>query len=103
MEENMTYAAIKGGIANLTRQMASYYGQFSIRVNTICPGGLKGHVAGKNLKQNKNFVLNYSKRVPLKRLGEPHEVASTALFLASEASSYISGSIVMVDGGWTSI
>ena len=103
MRENMTYTAIKGGITNLTRQMAAYYGKFNIRVNTLCPGGLKGHIAGKRDKQNPVFVKQYSKKTPLNRLGLPEEIASTALFLASDASSYITGSTIMVDGGWTAI
>ena len=103
MYENMTYAAIKGGIDNLTRQMASYYGQYNIRINTLCPGGLKGHVAGESDKQVPKFVEQYSKKTPLKRLGRPEEVASVALFLASEASSYITGATIVVDGGWTCV
>ena len=47
-----------------------------IRVNNVCSGGLKGHVAGKSSQQEKNFVKNYSKKVPLKRLGEPEEIVS---------------------------
>ena len=103
MNESMAYATIKGGITNLSRQMASYYGQFGIRVNTLCPGGLDGHVSGSADSQDPTFIDNYSNKVPLKRLGKSEEVASTALFLASEASSYISGATIMVDGGWTSI
>ena len=103
MQENMTYAAIKGGITNLTRMMASYYGQFNIRINTLCPGGLEGHVAGKSSKQNPTFVQQYSKKTPLKRLGKAEEIASTALFLASDAASYITGATIMVDGGWTAV
>jgi NAD(P)-dependent dehydrogenase (short-subunit alcohol dehydrogenase family) len=103
MHENMTYAAIKGGITNLTRQMASYYGQFNIRVNTLCPGGLEGHIAGKKDKQNSVFIKQYNKKTPLKRLGQADEIATVALFLASEAASYITGATIMVDGGWTAI
>lgn len=103
MKENMTYAAIKGGISNLSRLMASYYGKFSIRVNTICPGGLLGPVAGKANSQCEAFVKNYSNKTPLKRLGKPEEIASVVLFLASEAASYITGATIMVDGGWTAI
>lgn len=101
MDENMTYAAIKGGITNLTRQMASYYGQFNIRVNTLVPGGLSGHVAGKSDSQNLVFVQQYSHKTPLKRLGRAEEIASTALFLASNAASYMTGATIMVDGGWS--
>ena len=100
MQENMTYAAIKGGITSLTRQMASYYGQFNIRVNTLCPGGLEGHVAGKSSKQNPIFVKQYNKKTPLKRLGRAEEIGSVALFLSSDAASYITGATIMVDGGW---
>jgi len=97
MHENMTYAAIKGGITNLTRQMASYYGQFNIRVNSLCPGGISSD------NHDPVFVDQYSKKSPLKRLGRAEEVASTALFLASDAASYINGATIMVDGGWTAI
>ena len=103
MKECMAYATIKGGITNLSRQMASYYGKYGIRVNTLCPGGLVGHVAGSSDSQDQTFVENYSNKVPLKRLGKSEEIASTALFLASEAASYISGATIMVDGGWTAI
>lgn len=103
MHENMAYVAIKGGITNLTRQMASYYGQYNIRVNTLCPGGLEGHVAGKSDTQNPVFVEQYINKVPLKRMGRAEEIASVALFLASDAASYITGATIMVDGGWTAI
>lgn len=103
MKENLTYSLIKGGIINYTRQMASYYGKHNIRINTICPGGIVGSVANLADKQSKKFVKNYSYQVPLKRLGNPEEIASTILFLASSASSYITGSTLMVDGGWTAV
>jgi NAD(P)-dependent dehydrogenase (short-subunit alcohol dehydrogenase family) len=103
MKENMPYSMIKGGLANLTRQMASYYGKFGVRVNDICSGGLKGHVAGKSSFQEKQFIKNYEKKVPLKRLGNPEEIANVVTFIASDASSYITGSNVLVDGGWTII
>ena len=103
MHENMAYAVIKGGITNLTRLMASYYGQYNIRINSLCPGGLKGHVAGKNDTQHPVFIKQYSKKTPLRRLGFSEEIASTALFLASAASSYITGATIMVDGGWSAL
>ncbi len=103
MRENMSYASIKGGITNLTRQMASYYGIHNIRVNTLCPGGISGHVAGKDDDQNPVFVKNYCKKTPLKRMGNPEEIAAVALFLASDAASYITGTTITVDGGWTAI
>ena len=103
MRENFAYAAIKGGIVNFTREMAAYYGKKNIRTNVICPGGIEGHVAGLNKKQPAKFLKSFKKIVPLSRLGKPHEIASTAAFLSSDASSYINGATIMVDGGWTSI
>ena len=103
MTENMPYTMIKGGLVNLTRQMASYYGRFDIRINSICSGGLIGHVAGKSSAQEKQFTRNYEKKVPLKRLGNSEEVANVVTFIASDAASYITGSNILVDGGWTII
>ena len=97
MRENMTYSVIKGGINNLTKQMASYYGKYQIRCNALCPGGIE------EKKHNSKFLKNYKNKVPLKRFCKSTDVAASALFLASEASSYITGSTIMVDGGWTII
>jgi NAD(P)-dependent dehydrogenase (short-subunit alcohol dehydrogenase family) len=97
MKESMTYSIIKGGINQLTKQMASYYGKYRIRINAICPGGIR------EKKHNKIFIKNYLKKVPLKRFCRPQDVAASALFLSSDASSYITGTIFMVDGGWTSV
>ena len=103
MEENMNYSIIKGGINNFAKQLASHYGPYKIRVNSVCPGGIIGHVKGSKKNQDRKFLENYSKNCPLKRLGNPDEVASSVLFLASDASSYITGTSFLVDGGWTAI
>ena len=96
MSESMTYAAIKGGIINSVRSMASYYGKYNVRINALCPGGIFDN-------QPIKFVKRYSARTPLKRMAFAHEIASVALFLVSDASSYVTGSTVMVDGGWSCI
>jgi len=83
--------------------MASYYGKYKIRVNCVCPGGLFGHVAGVSKIQTSTFKKRYNENVPLKRMGNPDEVAAAILFLSTDAASYITGSTFMVDGGWTSI
>ena len=62
---------------------------------------LNGHVAGKSKSQQKQFIKNYENKVPLKRLGNADEVANVITFIASDASSYITGSNILVDGGWT--
>lgn len=92
----MAYSAIKGGVVNLTRYLASYFGEYNIRANTICPGGVLDN-------QSKAFLENYAKQVPLKRMSNPDEIAAAVLFLACDASSYITGSTLMVDGGWTAV
>ena len=89
MKENVVYSIIKGGLISLTRQMASFYGPYNIRVNCVSPGGIQGHIAGKKETQDKIFIDNYEKNTPMKRLGYPNEIGSSAVFLASEASSYI--------------
>lgn len=103
IKENLTYSAIKGGIISNTKLMASYYGKYKIRINCVCPGGLIGHFAGSSMSQTSTFKKKYSENVPLKRMGTPDEVASAILFLSSDASSYITGSTLTIDGGWTSI
>ena len=103
LEMNMNYPIIKGGIISFSKQLASNYGNYGIRINTVCSGGVKGHIKGKNNFQSKNFINNYSKQCPLKRLAEPEEIATSVLFLSSDASSYITGTSFVVDGGWTAI
>lgn len=94
MRENVSYSVIKGGIVSLTKLMASYYGRYNIRINTVCPGGVQD-------KQNKKFLKKYSKKTPLGRLAKKEEISKPVIFLSSEASSYITGSTLIVDGGLT--
>ena len=96
ISENLTYTAIKGGVTNFSKQLASFYGKYNIRINTIASGGIK-------FKQDNNFIKKYSSKTPLKRMAFPHEIASVALFLSSDASSYITGETIVVDGGYSII
>ena len=102
-KNSMTYPIIKGGINHFSKQLASYYGKYQIRVNNICPGGIEGKFKGTDKKFDKKFSQNYKAQTLLKRFCSPEDVASAALFLASDASSYITGSSLIVDGGWTAI
>lgn len=103
MSENYSYSIIKGGMDNAVRQLASYYGRFNIRINNLCPGSLKSHVAGVSSKQSKEFIKKFTSKTPLKRLGSPQEIANVSLFLASDLSSYMTGQSIYVDGGYTII
>ena len=90
------YSAIKGGIVNLTRYLAAFYGSEEIRVNVVSPGGIFNN-------EHPTFVENYEKKVPLKRMGQPEDIAPTVSFLLSKEAAYITGQNIMVDGGWTCI
>lgn len=90
------YTAIKGGIINLSRFIASKYGKDSIRINCISPGGIFDN-------QPKKFVEAYERKVPMKRMGKPEDIAPVVSFLLSDESSYITGQNIIVDGGWTAI
>lgn len=92
------YSAIKGGIINFTRYLASYYGQYNIRINCVSPGGIKDVE-----KQHPSFIKKYESQVPLKRMGNPDDIAPAVSFLLSEEAKYITGHNLMVDGGWTII
>lgn len=90
------YSAIKGGLINFTRYLASLYGKHGIRVNCVSPGGIFDH-------QPEAFVKAYEKKVPMKRMGNPGDIAPAVSFLLSDEARYITGQNLVVDGGWTAI
>jgi NAD(P)-dependent dehydrogenase (short-subunit alcohol dehydrogenase family) len=90
------YSAIKGGIANFTRYLASYYGPYGIRINCVSPGGIFD-------SQKDTFVKQYEKKVPMRRMGLPKDISPAVTFLLSDDAGYITGQNLMVDGGWTAI
>jgi NAD(P)-dependent dehydrogenase (short-subunit alcohol dehydrogenase family) len=90
------YSAIKGALINFTRYLASYFGPKQIRVNAVSPGGIYDN-------QNELFVQNYSKKVPMRRLGTPEDISPTVAFLLSDDAKYITGQNIIIDGGWTAI
>ena len=90
------YSAIKGGVINFSRYLASYYGQNGIRVNCVSPGGIFDN-------QHPSFIKRYESKVPMKRLGRPDDIAPSVTFLLSDEAKYITGQNLIVDGGWTCI
>jgi NAD(P)-dependent dehydrogenase (short-subunit alcohol dehydrogenase family) len=94
------YTAAKGGVVALTRILAVDWGPRGIRVNCICPGAIDTPMIAPVLA-DQHVVEYFVANCPLGRLGRPDEVAQVALFLASDAASYVNGAIIPVDGGWT--
>jgi len=89
------YAAVKGGVVAMTRFLAAYWGKSGVRVNCISPGGVS------HPGESDEFVERYSSRVPLGRKANSDEIAGGVVYLASDASSYVTGHNLVVDGGWT--
>lgn len=93
------YCATKGGIAAMSEALAVELAQYNIRVNTIAPGAINTPMADWN-KMDKAAQDASVVRIPLKRFGKPEEIADLVLFLASDKSSYITGSAIVIDGGY---
>lgn len=104
--EIAAYSASKGGVVQLTKSMAIDHASDRIRVNCVCPGPVATPLLEATIEnssdpeQERRSIVE---KTLLKRVGQPEEIANVILFLASEESSYGTGSIVVVDGGWTSL
>ncbi len=93
------YSAAKSGVIQLTKYFASYYAKNNIRVNSISPGAFPS----PEVQKHQVFIDNLIKKIPLKKIGTPKDIEGIIVFLASDASSYITGQNIIIDGGWTII
>jgi NAD(P)-dependent dehydrogenase (short-subunit alcohol dehydrogenase family) len=100
MEGIAPYTASRGGVLMMTKSLAAEWGKYGITVNVLAPGWFKT-AQNAALYENKQWVENIKSRIPLNRPGLPHDLDGTVIFLASDASAYITGQIILVDGGFT--
>jgi NAD(P)-dependent dehydrogenase (short-subunit alcohol dehydrogenase family) len=97
------YAASKGGVVNLTRELAAQWARRGVRVNAIAPGWFPSEMTGEMVTDEDQGLRWIRSKVPMGRPGRDHELDGALLFLASDASTYVTGQVLVVDGGYTAV
>ncbi len=100
MEGIAPYCASRGGVLMMTRALAAEWGKYGITANVLAPGWFKT-AQNAALYENPEWIKNVKSRIPLGRPGQPNDLDGTVIFLASDASAYVTGQIILVDGGFT--
>ena len=106
MERRLPYSTSKGAVISMTRAIALDYVTQGIRCNAICPGTVQtpfvdGYLARNFAGREEEVRQQLHARQPIGRMGRPDEIANAALYLASDEASFITGSMLVIDGGWT--
>jgi NAD(P)-dependent dehydrogenase (short-subunit alcohol dehydrogenase family) len=94
------YIASKGAIVQLTKALAVEWARHNVRVNAIAPSYIQTDMARRDIESDQSILQFNLSKIPMRRGGQPNEVAGCVVFLASEASSFITGETIAVDGGW---
>jgi NAD(P)-dependent dehydrogenase (short-subunit alcohol dehydrogenase family) len=97
------YAASKGGLVSMTRELAAQWARRGVRVNALAPGWFRTEMTEGRMFGDERAEAWMTRRTPMGRGGAEHELDGALLFLASEASSFVTGAVIPVDGGWTAI
>ncbi|HHV72886.1 MAG TPA: glucose 1-dehydrogenase [Clostridia bacterium] len=96
----LPYCVSKGGVAQMTKALALEWAKYNIQVNSLCPGYVITPMNEADLR-NEKIASHILRKIPVRRLGEVEDMVGAAIFLASEASNYMTGQSIFVDGGWT--
>jgi NAD(P)-dependent dehydrogenase (short-subunit alcohol dehydrogenase family) len=100
-QSQAAYNVSKAGVIMLTKSLASEWAKHNIRVNTIAPGYMETEMVGQFRAQHQDKIDFWNSLTPMKRMGKPHELGALAVYLASDASSYMTGAVCLIDGGYS--
>lgn len=100
--ERGVYAASKAGLVQLTRYLAVELAEYGIRANAVCPGPFETEMVRKMMEKEGGYDY-FLQRMPMKRIGQPAEIGGTVVYLASDASSFVTGTTIYIDGGWSAL